>query len=258
VDALAPAPTPRAAPNAAVKIPTEFDDEPPVAWPPEGKGDPQTMNTFAPQDLLAQQQWRYATKKFDPTRAIPDGAWSALEQTLVLTPSSHGMQPWKFLVIDSRDVRAKLAAITWGDQLMACSRYVVLARRNNFGKADVARVVDSISAIRGTPRSDLATYEKDVIGEIASTSTLHHFINDWASLQVYLALGNFLCAAAALGIDTCPVEGAEFGGYDEILGLTAQGYSSVVACAAGYRAADDDYAQEKKVRFPVNEVVEHR
>jgi nitroreductase len=216
------------------------------------------MNSLAPQDLIARQNWRYATKKFDASRGIPDDAWSALEQTLVLTPSSHGMQPWKFLVIDSVDLRTKLAALTWGGQVMDCSRYVVLARRNNFGKADVARVVDSISAIRGTPRSDLATYEAGVVGEVASTSTLHQFINEWSAVQVYIALGNFLCAAAVLNIDTCPIEGADFGQYDEILGLTAQGYSSVVACAAGYRALDDDYANLKKVRFPVSEVVEHR
>lgn len=221
------------------------------------KKNSEAMNVFAPADLLARQNWRYATKKFDTSRAIPDDAWSALEQTLVLSPSSHGMQPWKYLVIDSPDLRAKLQPLTWGEQLMECSRYVVLARRNDFSAADVARVVDLISAVRGTPSADLKTYEQGVVGDLV-TGPRHAVINEWASLQVYIALGNFMCAAAVLGIDTCPIEGVDFVKYDEILGLTAAGYSTAVTCAVGYRAADDDYAALKKVRFPVSEVVEHR
>jgi nitroreductase len=215
------------------------------------------MNTISPESLLAQLNWRYATKKFDPARIIADGIWSALEQTLVLTPSSHDMQPWKFLVIDSHDLRDRLQPLTWGTQLMDCSHFVVFARRNNFGAADVARVIDSISLVRAIPRADLRSLEEGIVGDLVS-GPRHDIINDWASLQVYIALGSFISAAAVLGVDTCPIEGLDFAKYDEVLGLPSEGYSTVVACAAGYRSTDDDYAAAKKVRLPFSQVVEHR
>ena len=64
-----------------------------------------------------------------------------------------------------------------------------------------------------------------------------------------------MTCAALLGIDTCPMEGIEPDNYDKILGLPAQGLKTVVACAAGYRAADDKYGQLKKVRYPLDEIV---
>jgi nitroreductase len=74
---------------------------------------------------------------------------------------------------------------------------------------------------------------------------------------VYIALGQFMAAAAVLGVDACPMEGLEPSAYDSILGLEGTGYSTVVVCAAGYRAADDKYASLPKVRFPTSEVVQH-
>ena len=76
--------------------------------------------------------------------------------------------------------------------------------------------------------------------------------------QTYIALGQFMTSAAVLGIDTCPLEGLEPAGYDEILGLAGSGYATSVACAAGYRSAEDKYASVPKSRFPLEEIIEHR
>jgi nitroreductase len=81
-------------------------------------------------------------------------------------------------------------------------------------------------------------------------------VNDWAARQVYIALGQFMACAALMGVDTCPMEGIDPGKYDETLGIGEQGYRTVVACAAGYRAADDKYAQTPKVRFRTEDVVQ--
>ena len=81
-------------------------------------------------------------------------------------------------------------------------------------------------------------------------------INEWAARQVYIALGQFMACAAVLGVDTCPMEGIDPAKYDEVLGIGGQGYRTVVACPAGYRAADDKYAQTPKVRFKTEDVIQ--
>ena len=81
--------------------------------------------------------------------------------------------------------------------------------------------------------------------------------HEWATRQVYIALGNFMMSAAVLGVDTCPMEGISQKDYDKILGLEGTEFATVVACAAGYRAADDKYAQLAKVRFPASEMIQH-
>ena len=83
-------------------------------------------------------------------------------------------------------------------------------------------------------------------------------LNEWAVRQAYIALGTFMTAAAAIGIDTCPLEGIVPKKYDEILGLAPLGYHTVVACAAGIRAADDRYALMPKVRFATEDLILHK
>jgi nitroreductase len=80
-------------------------------------------------------------------------------------------------------------------------------------------------------------------------------LDTWQEHQVYIALGSFLTAAAMLGVDTCPMEGIEPDKFDEILALAGTNYTTIVACAAGYRAADDKYATTKKVRFKPDDVI---
>jgi len=67
---------------------------------------------MTPDQLLTALRWRYATKKFDPSKKIPAGVWSALEEALVLTPSSFGLQPWKFFVVDNPALRARLVPVS--------------------------------------------------------------------------------------------------------------------------------------------------
>jgi nitroreductase len=77
----------------------------------------------------------------------------------------------------------------------------------------------------------------------------------WAAHQAYLALGNFITSAALMGIDTCPMEGFQPDEYNRILELAPKGLASVVCCAAGFRAADDKSATQKKVRYPREQVI---
>ena len=217
------------------------------------------MATITPESLLEQLHWRYATKQFDAQRKIPAHVWSALEQSLILTPSSYGMQPWKFLVLNQdAEVRERLLGSSWGQRQVAdSSHYVVFTVRTEITEQDVDTYMDSITATRLIDKSAVEPLKKMIeSGIVRGLNATQQ--REWASRQAYIALGNFMTSAALLGIDTCPMEGLDPAKYDEILGLKGSGYATCVACAAGYRAATDRYAQLAKVRYTAQQVVENR
>lgn len=214
------------------------------------------MATQSANDLIDQLKWRYATKKFDPSKKIPAETWALLEQALVLAPSSYGLQPWKFFVVMDPALKEQLPAVSWNQtQPKDCSHFVVLAIKKDFGPADVDRLIDRIVQVTGAPKDALEGYRGMMLGSVSRMSDADK--DNWNRSQVYIALGQFMASAATIGVDTCPMEGFVAEKYDEILGLSAKGYHAVVCCAAGYRAADDGYAARPKVRFETSEVVEH-
>jgi nitroreductase len=202
-------------------------------------------------------RWRYATKKFDATRTIPDATWAALEEALVLSPSTFGLQPWKFVVVRERAMRERLSAASHGQhQLLDCSHFVVFAGRKGLGAPDVDRYLERMSQVRGVPVETLKHYG-DIMKGSAEHARAAGYLDSWMARQVYIALGNFMTSAALLGVDACPMEGIEPARYDEILGLAAKGYGTLCACAAGYRSEDDKYAHTPKVRYDPREVIVH-
>lgn len=227
---------------------------------PTPEHEPMSRVALAPHDLLAALSWRYATKKFDPARRIDGAVWAALEQALVLSASSFGLQPWRFVVVDDPAVRARLRPASWNQpQITDASHLVVFARKLEVSPADVDRHIDRIAEVRGIPRAALADYRGMMLGSVANPAGLPGGdMVTWTRSQVYIALGQFLTAAALLGVDACPMEGFDPGAYNEILGLPAQGYSAVVVAAAGHRAADDQFAAFAKVRFRHEDVVRRR
>jgi nitroreductase len=206
-------------------------------------------------ELLDALNWRYATKAFDASKIIPADTWSALEESLVLTPSSFGLQPWKFLVIQDKALRESLVPHAWGQRQIAdCSHLVVMTVKKSLSVADIDAFLARIVEVRGGTADALLGYRKMMLGshEQGFMST------DWAKKQAYIALGQFMAACSLLKIDTCPMEGFVGPKFDEILGLEAQGLTTAVLCPAGYRSADDKYAVIPKVRFAAKDVIEHR
>ncbi|MSR46994.1 MAG: NAD(P)H-dependent oxidoreductase [Planctomycetes bacterium] len=213
---------------------------------------------LAPDSLLAQLRWRCAVKKFDPSRTIAPATWRALEEALVLTPSSYGLQPWKFVVVESKAVREQLLPASWNQrQIVDASHLVVLCIQKHFGADGIDRFVKRMATVRGVAPESLDKFRSMMVRDVAEGARSWR-INDWSANQLFIALGNLMTSAALLGIDTCPIEGFEPPKYDQILGLAAQGLAATVVCAAGYRAADDKYAAGPKVRFPLDEVIERR
>ncbi len=211
---------------------------------------------ISPDSLLADLRWRYATKQFDPAAKIATDTWQAIEESLVLTPSSFGLQPWKFWVIDDPELRQKLAAQSWNQpQVIEASHLVVLTARADLEQHDIDQWIQRLGQVQGTPEAALAPLKKMIVGfSGAMTPEQRH---DWNRRQVYLALGQLMAAAAVMGIDSCPLEGIHAPGYDELLGLPNTGYRTAVACALGYRLATDKYAAAPKARFEKSQMIAH-
>lgn len=215
------------------------------------------MKTITRSQLLEQLNWRYATKQFDPTRKISAPDWAALEEALVLTPSSIGLQPWAFFVIDDPAVRAKLLLASYGQpQVVDASHLVVFATKTNYSEADVDAHIRQAAKVRGVSVEAL-----DGLRTMAVRSVVHGMSDtdrrNWAANQTYIALGNLVTSAALLGIDAAPMEGFERARYDDLLGLKVRGLTASVIAALGYRKETDKYATAPKVRFPREEVVLH-
>ncbi len=212
------------------------------------------MNSIDRSQLLEQLNWRYATKQFDPNRKINAQDLATLEDVLQLTPSSGGLQPWKFIVVTDPDVRQRLRAASYGQaQVTDASHLIVFAAKKNFNEANVDAHINQVARAQGISPETLAPLRNMLVGGIVQS--LDEKSRDaWARNQVYIALGNLLTSAALLGIDAAPMEGFDRAQYDQILGLSEQGLATAVVAAVGYRLPTDKYAQAPKVRFPKEEV----
>ncbi len=207
--------------------------------------------------LVSALEWRYATKMFDASQKIPADVWLALEQALVLTPTSYGLQPYKFLIVNDPAKRAALLSHSWNQkQVVDASHFVVFTARTEMKEADVDRFIKRVAEVRKLPVESMAGYRRVMIGDVVH-GPRGKVAHEWAARQVYIALGNLMTAAAMVGVDSCPMEGLVPAEYDNILGLENSGYTTVVACALGYRAANCKYAGLAKVRYETKEVIQY-
>ena len=154
-------------------------------------------------------------------------------------------------------VKARLVPISWGQTQPAdCSHLLVLAVKRGLGADHVEKFLDRQVEVRGGSKEKLSGYRDMMLGSLAGAAKAGT-LDAWQTNQIYIALGQFMAAAALIGIDTCPMEGIDRAKYDEVLGLDGTDFATVVACPAGYRAAHDKYATAPKVRFKTADVVEH-
>lgn len=211
-----------------------------------------------PTALTHALNWRYATKRFDPAKTIPTEIWHALEESLRLAPSSFGLQPWHFVVITNPNLRKELQAHSWNQpQIVEASHLVVIASLQAVEEETIDTFMNAIAQTRNQKPSDLASYRQMIAGFVAHLRETKG-IEAWTARQAYLPLGFLLASAAVLGIDACPLEGIDPAQYNKLLGLEGTPYSTRVACALGYRASADAYANAPKVRFARDTVISHR
>lgn len=214
------------------------------------------MKFLEPSDVLETLNWRYATKQFDPTKTIPASIWDAIEDSLVLTPSSYGLQPWKFFVVTSTELKTALQEHSWNQpQVTDCSHYVIMAAKLDLDVAYIEKYIARIAEVRGVTNESMLFF-KEMIERDLIKGPRSQVIQEWAARQTYIALGNLLTTAALLGVDACPMEGLDPVKYDEILDLPTKGFRTAVACALGYRLNEDKYASLAKVRFAKSEMIQ--
>jgi nitroreductase len=209
------------------------------------------------QQLLESLNWRYATKVFDLNKKIPADTWQTLEHALVLTPTSYGLQPYKFLVVNNPAKRAELLPHSFNNksQVVDASQFVVFTARTKLAEADVDNWIQRLAEGRNISSESLSAYRGRMLGDVVNGSR-GKIAHEWATRQAYIALGNLMTCAAVLGVDACPMEGLVPAEYDRILKLNGSGYATVVACALGYRSSQDKYANVAKVRFETKELIQ--
>lgn len=213
------------------------------------------MSNMTNEQLLTALNWRYATKIFDAAKKIPADTWKTLEQSLVLTPTSYGLQPYQFLIVQDAGKRAELLPHSWGQkQVVDASHFVVFTARTEMKEEDVDRFIKRTTEVRKPPVGAFNPYRDMMIGDIVN-GPRGKMAHEWASRQAYIALGNLMTCAAILGVDACPMEGLVPARFRTLSYSAGTGYATVVACALGYRAAGDKYASLAKVRYETRDLV---
>ena len=207
-------------------------------------------------EVLKKLESRYATKVFNPNKKISDENWSVLEQSLVLAPSSYGLQPWKFLVVENKEIREKLKPLSWGQaQITDASHLVVFTTLRGISADYVKKYIASTAEVRGQAPESLVGFQNMMIKNIVEGME-KSYVRTWNHRQAYIAMGFLLETAAMLDIDSVAMEGLNPVAYDEVLGLTNSDYETVAAVALGYRDESDKYAEAKKVRFHKDQVIQ--
>ena len=208
--------------------------------------------------IHTQLNWRYACKKFDSSKIIREADWNILAESLRLSASSYGLQPWKFIVVQNPEIRKQLLPVSWNQSpVTEASHFVVLTYKEKMDEEHINKHIEQMAKVRGIEASSLEGFKKVAMGDLVK-GPRSEVINWWAQRQCYIAMGSFLTTAAIMEIDTLPMEGLDPAAYDKILELDGTGYKTVAAIACGYRAADDKYQHIKKVRFDMKDVVVYK
>ena len=206
-------------------------------------------------NFIENQNWRYATKKFDATKKVSPEDLETLKKAIQLSSSSYGLQLYKVFIIENPAIRAQLQPASWGQsQIVDASHLFVFANIVDVQENHIDSYVQNIANTRGLSIADLKGYSDFMKSKIVPLSIENKAV--WTSKQTYLALANLLNAAAELKIDVTPMEGFEPEKYNEILGLNKLGLNAALVATVGYRHEEDTTQHYAKVRKPIEELFE--
>ena len=196
--------------------------------------------------------FRHACKIFDETKKVSDEDINYILEAGRKSPSSFGMEPWKFLVITNEELKAKLRPACWDQvQITSCSHLVIILAGIDAVKPEFGEVERKFKR-REMPQEKLDFYLGLYAGHLKDTLSSNENIYSWTARQTYIALGNMMTAAAVKGIDSCPIEGFEKEKVEEILKLDLSKYQLSCIVPFGYRINE----QSTQLREPLQNVVE--
>lgn len=206
--------------------------------------------------IIKQLNWRYATKKFDPNKSLETDQVSLIKEAFNLTATSFGLQTMALVMIKDLDIRSQLLEHTYGQrQIVDASHLLVLCIHDDVTDMDIENHFDNVKDLRQTPGEILEPYKESLKGIMRKKTTEER--QEWATRQVYIALGNLMTVCAVEYIDACPMEGFDHNGYSKVLDLESKGLKPVLLLPVGFRAEDDMFADFKKVRKGIaNSVIE--
>lgn len=217
-----------------------------------------TENKIKNEMIIDSLNWRYATKAFDPSKKISNEDFHTLAESLRLSPSSYGLQPWKFIILQNPELRKKCREVSYGQsQITDCSHLVVITTNEKMTEVEVDAYISDISKTRGVPTEHLKGFRDMMVGDVVKGPRAK-VIQQWSQRQGYIAMGFLLETAALLKIDTCAMEGIDAAQYDSLLGLQETPFRTVAVVALGYRSDSDQNATFKKVRAPKERIIEFR
>jgi nitroreductase len=205
--------------------------------------------------VIDRLNWRYATKKMDPSRPVPRAKLDRILEAARLAPTSSGLQPYEIVVVANPEVRARILPIAWNQsQITDCSYLLVFAAWDNYTPERINHMFDLTNEVRGIKNEGWENYRNMLLASYPKRDAETNFQH--AARQAYIGLSAALIAAAFEDVDGTPMEGFDPKALDDILGLPARGLRSVAILPLGYRQTDSDWLVNlKKVRRPANEFI---
>lgn len=202
--------------------------------------------------FLEMMNFRHACKIFDETKKISDDDMHYILEVARKSPSSFGMEGWKFLVITNEKLKAKLKPFCWNQpQITTCSHLVVILAAINNLKVESGIVRSQLSR-REMPKENLDAFVELYASHLRETLSDDEKIYQWSAKQTYIAAANMMSAAAFIGIDSCPIEGFEKDNVQKVLELDTTAYQVALILPFGYRLNE----QSTQLRSSFESVVE--
>lgn len=203
-------------------------------------------------DFMKAMDFRHACKVFDETKKIPDEQMRFILETGRKSPSSFGMEAWKFLVITNEELKAKIRPACWNQvQVTSCSHLVIVLAGIEGVKVESGVPFKRFSR-REMPQDKLDFYMNIYAEHLSQTLSSDENIYAWTARQTYIAAGNMMTAAAFIGVDSCPIEGFDKAQVEDILGIDTTQFQVALVLPFGYRINP----QSQQLREPFEQIVE--
>ncbi len=211
-------------------------------------------------EILEAFNFRHACKEFDPVKKVSDEDFNLILETAHLSPSSFGLEPWKFLIVQNMELREKIREVTWGGkkQLPTASHFIViLYRKAHFMRYYSEHLKYLMKNVQNLPDEAIVNRSKFIETFQKSDFELmdDRTLNDWSSKQTYIPLANMMTAAALLKIDSCPIEGFVAKDLEKVIGenfgINMEHFGISCMVAFGYRVN----SQRPKTRQPMDEII---
>ncbi|MEO5788586.1 MAG: NAD(P)H-dependent oxidoreductase [Gelidibacter sp.] len=204
--------------------------------------------------IIESLKWRYATKKFDPSKNLSAEKLHILKEAFNLTATSFGLQTISLVIIENKTLRNQLLEAAYNQrQVVDASHLLIFCINDTINEEHVDDLYDNIIHLRQTPETILEPYRNDL--KLMMQNMSQEEQQEWSIKQVYIAIGNLMTVCAVERIDSCPMEGFDRTQFDAILNLKDKGLKSVLLLPVGYRAEDDMFSGFKKVRKKLHDAV---